>query len=417
MPFQTSQAYHYRTGNVPAQVIIPKDVVVPFLGNTATLATLANIGWTQYVDANGYYLASTTSSSQMGRTTLEIRNQVTLNYATGNAGEHSGDTTFLTDATYSQQKGQNAVLLDSVSGSHTHNVGFGLEQSQLPRISMNTQNVTYIRASRKIKRLPEGALLFKETSDEGLISFGSTGTYIVGAYRGNVEAVQGNQVQMLNTATGAVGSGHTHSGVGGYDRATTGVGYNYAYAGTHRHLVGATHTQSSIGDPTKFPYQGAMLLNAWKVLQARLAPIDTVVMYIGDILKLPTDWYLCDGTNGTINIGENVIGFSGGAGWMVPQTANSYLQINISAASGAGITTPRFAGDPYVGVGESGHDHNIGQSGGPGFASARHNQFDWNHTHTLTGNARSFHPATYKFAFIQYKGKLYNGGAKYGAGY
>jgi len=416
MPFQTSQAYYYRQGNCPYQVVIPKDVVVPFLGNITP--TISDLGWNRYSNADQYYLASTTTQSEIGKTTREIPNEVYLDFATGNAGEHSGDSTFPTLATYSKEKNQFATLMNNIAGSHTHNVSFGLAQSRLPKISMTTQNVTYIRATKRIKRLPEGVLIFKETSELQLQRHeapSGAGCYIVGQGTGNVAIIPGNNVQALNTATGTIGAGHVHSGQGGYDYATGGVGYNYGYAGEHSHIVGATHTQTSIGSKTKYPYQGGLILNAWRVLQARLCPIDTVVMYVGNILELPEDWYLCDGKNGTINVGENVIGFAGGSSWMTPQTANSYLQVNILGAGGTGITAPRFPNDPYVGTGAAGHNHNNGESGS-GLAGANHSNYSWNHTHTLSGSVQSFHPATYKFAFIQYKGKLYGNGAKYGAG-
>lgn len=354
MPLVSSTAYTFRSGPppLPTEILYPVDTLVAYNGNDPLLS-----GWTRYSAADGYYLASTTNQSLIGTVTPASGGSSSGNIFTGSGGSHTGSPT------YSQWISPNAgssAIANSSGGQHSHSINVQAALST-PENMLNRQTVTFLRATEAKYALPANSLVFRDLQPDGTSAYGSTSnTYLKGAASGiafNSGSPQSSTVSGLTSTDGY------HSHVGTTLRAPYSPispvwlnNYDHISDGSHYHNYSADVSQSIIN---------SKLYKVWQVVSALVPMSDTIVMYVGNLANLPRPWYLCNGLNGTINIGEALVGYN--------------------TTSWGTITNNNFSGSVSVVSTTVQHQHVSGLQStstnvtGP---TANHLNFFWTHTHT-----------------------------------
>jgi hypothetical protein len=378
MPLVSSTAYTFRSGPppLPTEIIYPIDTLIAYNGNDPLLS-----GWTRYSTADGYYLASTTNQSLIGTVTPASGGSSSGNIFTGSGGSHTGSPTYRQWIT--SNSGSSAVA-NSSGGSHNHSINSSSALST-PENMLNRQTITFLRATESKYALPANSLVFKDLQPDGTSAYGSTSnTYLKGTASGIVFNSGSPQNNTINGFTSTDGS-HSHLGTtlrAPYSPVTGGWynNYNHISDGGHSHTYSATVSQSTIN---------SRLYKVWQVVSSLVPTTDTIVMYVGNLANLPRPWYICNGLNGTINIGEALVGYN--------------------TTSWGTITNNDFSGSVSVVSTTVNHAHastlvpTATNVTGP---SAYHLTFSWTHTHT-SGSGLSnvgWVPPKINVAFIQYRG-------------
>ena len=220
---------------------------------------------------------------------------------------------------------------------------------------------------------------------------GSVNYYLKGGT--SIVATTGKAYSLSKSGFTNAAAGHNHVDNTKYGRyispwATGTFRKNYEiraneYLGTHAHTTNATFSQSTID---------SKLLKLWKTLRQAQPTSNIIVMYAGRIEDIPQPWYLCDGNNGTTNLGGYIIGFSGST-WNVTTTANPNMTLTVNTSTTAGHNHANW-----------GAVASTSSANGP---KNYHSGIGWSHTHTVTTNSITktpYKPKTIGVAFIQYKG-------------
>lgn len=386
----SSTAYAFRTGQppIPPTVEYPVDTLVAYYGTMNDLTAYyggydpAMYGWTRYSAADGYYLAPAATNADIGVTTGSSGGSATVLLSTASGGSHTG-TTF--SQWVQTTSGTTSRYNVASSGSHSHTVGSAGAFLNSPESMLNTQEVTFLRATLPQLVIPTNSLIFSQTAPSGTTSFSATNGYLKG---GTTTTYTAGSVRTgaASISTGTSGN-HSHGGTtngAAYPYITGGYFNNYeaSFAGDHTHSMSFSVTQSAIN---------SQLYALWKANQDSIPTNGIVVMYVGNLNTLPRPWYLCNGLNGTVNINGAVIGYTA-SGWKTTTTSNF------------SVSTPTVTTATVM------HAHNLSLRGtstnviGP---TAYHKSVSWSHTHTgsaTVSGANGWIPPLIKVAFIQYKG-------------
>lgn len=360
---------------VPEIYKFPANTLIPYYGNTPIIG-----GWERYAAADGKYLFSTITPAQIGAALAGTNGSLTAGGSTPSAGVHSGSN-FNQNIT-----GNTGGTLGYLTGSaHNHSHTFnGSVTGSVTENILNRQKITFLRSTKSMVRIPNNGLVVKQTAPANATAFAATGNnYLVGALDDQTftTGVPFNGVGSVSISSG---SSHAHIGTStAYRPMATGAylrNYNYQYAGAHNHSGSLSFSQSTIS---------SKLVNFWKMSLDSRPETDMIVMYVGLLGGIPAPWYVCDGNNGTVNLGSYVIGYSNNQ-WNVITSANNVGYLNINTASVS-------------------HYHNSGYAStanvsGPG---GQHNTVSWSHTHgTVVYGGIAFVPPRIGVAFIQYKGTI-----------
>ena len=151
MPFMSSTAYAFRTGQppIPPTVEYPVDTLVAYYGTMNDLTAYyggydpAMYGWTRYSAADGYCLAPAATNADIGVTTGSSGASATVLLSTASGGSHTG-TTF--SQWVQTTSGTTSRYNVASSGSHSHTVGSAGAFLNSPESMLNTQEVTFLRA-------------------------------------------------------------------------------------------------------------------------------------------------------------------------------------------------------------------------------------------------------------------------------
>lgn len=360
---------------VPEKFKFPANTVIPYYGNTPVVPD-----WERYTVADGKYLFNTLTQSQIGTALAGTNGSLSISGSATSAGVHSG-TAFTQNLNGALGTGGSLGYLNGSADNHSHTYSGSVSGSATESI-LNRQKITFLRATRSVAKLPPNALVTKQTAPNSATAFTAAGSnYLVGAVNDQTFTA-GVPFSGVGVASISSNGGHLHIGtstaykpyaVGAYLR-----NYNYQYGGAHGHTASISFSQSTIS---------SKLINLWKMAVASSPQTDMIVMYVGTLGAIPAPWYVCDGNNGTVNLGSYVIGYSDGQ-WNVVTSANNigYLTINTASVS---------------------HFHNSGYASTANVAgpSAQHNTLNWSHTHgTMVFGGTPFVPPRIGVAFIQYKG-------------
>lgn len=386
----SSAAYAYRTGIPPQPPLVefPADSVIPYYGTMADLTAYysgydpALYGWDRYSAADGFYLSPTTSNTNIGTTVGSAGGSATVILNTASSGSHTGGTFGQWVQTTTGTVSRYTV---SSAGSHSHALGSTSAFLSSPELMINTQDITFLRATFPQLNLPPNCLVFSQNAPANTTAFSATNGYLRGG--SSITYTAGSARSGTRSLVTATSGAHTHGGTtngAAYPFYTSGYfnTYDVNYVGDHTHTMSFTATQSTIS---------SQLYALWKCNQPGMPTNGVVVMYVGDVTKIPRPWYLCNGLNGTVNIDGAVIGYTA-SGWKTLTASNFTV------------------GTPTVSTTNATHGHNYTLRAtatnvtGP---TAYHISANWSHTHTGTvsvSGATGWTPPLIKVAFIQYKG-------------
>jgi len=358
---------------IPEIYKFPANTLIPYYGNTPIIS-----GWERYAAADGKYLFSTITPAQIGAALAGTNGTLTASGSTPSAGVHSGST-FTQNIT-----GTTGGSLGYQTGSadnHSHSFSGSVAGSATEAI-LNRQKITFLRALTSSARIPTNSLVVKQTNPTNATAFVAAGSnYLVGAVNDQTFTA-GVGFSGAGSVTISSNGGHAHIGTStAYKPMATGAylrNFNYQYGGSHTHTGSLTFSQSTIS---------SKLVNFWKMSLDTRPQTDMIVMYVGVLGGIPAPWYVCDGNNGTVNLGSYVIGYSNNQ-WNVITSANNigYLTLNnptISHSHASGYASTANVGGP----------------------AAQHNNYSWSHTHgPVVYGGTAFVPPRIGVAFIQYKG-------------
>lgn len=357
--------------NIPDSLKFPLNTIIPYYGNTPNIS-----GWTRYTPADGKAIFATNTQAQIG-TSLAEQLATAIPGSLASGGNHLGNiapTQNITSTVGSGMYPQAAAVSHSHSASNTLSSGSGM------RI-MNTQNITLLRATKSNLTLPPNALAVRQTQLPNSSAFTSADyRYLVGALDS-----QATKEKIAINTNGAVivasGGYHAHSyGSTSYTIPPTG-----SYTGNQTYMGSGNHTHS--GNISLFQSQiTSKLVKLWQLTVGCVPTTDIIVMYVGTIALLPSTWKLCDGLNGTPNLGGYVIGYRGDD-WNV-------------------TTVSDIASTMTIAYNNNTHNHLAGyaRANRVGSGGGYHGSYSNAHLHTASPTKISYLPPRIALAFIQYKG-------------
>jgi hypothetical protein len=358
----------------PETLKFPANSVIPYYGSSTD--TGLN-DWARYNLADGYYLYSAINQEEVGVTYPANAAGASASGSASSDGYHAGNA--VTQNWRGATGGSTAQSAGTPGHSHTYSGSTINSQDTL----LNKQKITFLRAIKSTRFLPINSLIVKQTVLSGSVAFSQTGSnYLFGA-DGELTYTVGSPYNFGTNVSVSYDFGHYHaSSSSAYQTIANGAYYrnfNMTYSGGHSHSAALMFSQSEIQ---------SKLVNLWKLTAALIPTTDVIVMYVGTLANLPETWKLCDGLNGTVNLGGYVIGYSDNQ-WNVTTASNPYAALSFSGA--------------YVP-----HDHAAGyartsNTGGPG---AYHSNYGWYHSHGASGSigTYAYMPQRIGMAFIQYKG-------------
>ena len=367
---------------VPPNPVPPPDIPVGalvFYNQTFTGIP----GWQRYGSADGLFLRGTATQGQIGTTTspsLSGNVSVTL----GTAGSH-----FPSQISFGPAFNPSGTAFPGgwfnlgTAGSHVHTVAnLNLSTIGIPTPASFSTYIL-IECTSVTKRLPPNSIVFSQNAPGSLFSVLTAENQPI---RGGVSNNNtGTGTTITNIRTTATSGTHSHIDTNFPFNPATVVSTNFPYVTslTHNHNITLNIVANSI--LTK-------LLSAWGNSFESYLGLDTILMYTGSLSSLPTGWYVCDGTNGTINMVDFFVGFGSQAAWNSTTGANNDI-------GALGTTTTNVWNHSHLGSGI------IGATPAT-LASVPHGTNTASHSHTVTPSLSSvnYDPGTIRIAFIQYKG-------------
>ena len=368
---------------VPPSNVEPADIPVGALVfYNAAFSTGSVPGWTRYTTADGFFIKGTATQGQITTTTapsLSGTCAVTL----GSAGSHQP-----TQISFGPAFNPAGVAFPGgyfnlgVSGSHTHSVtNIDMSTVNVPQPATFKQNII-LQCTTTTKRLPPNCVVFSQNQPTSAFSLITADNRPI---RGGTTNIVGAGTYTSRTGQTSQSGTHSHIDTNSpYDPATVvGLNNNYQTGFTHQHTWAVLFYASSI--LTK-------LLAAWGANAETYLGQNSIMMYSGTLTSLPFGWYVCDGTNGTINMVDFFVGYGTQGAW------NTTTGSNNNITTGQSTSTNTWT-----------HNHqgpNFGSSRPATLASIPHGTFSASHSHSVSTSLTSvsYDPGTIKLAFIQYTG-------------
>ena len=377
MPLVSSTAYTFRSGPPPgpSEIIYPANTLIAYNGTDPLLT-----GWTRYSEADGFYLASTANQNLIGTTTPASGGTQSGILTTGSSGSHTGSPSYRQWIGTTTGSGR---IANAAGGTHSHTINSSSALST-PENMLNRQTITFLRATEIKYTLPANSLVFSNTAPADTTAYGTAANaYLKGT---NLNISYTNGTPQTTTLTGATTINGAHAHIGTTARAPLSPispvwlnNYDHVSAGNHSHNYSATVSQSTVT---------SKLYKVWQAVSSIVPTTDTIVMYVGNLASLPRPWYLCDGLNGTINIGEALIGYNTSSwGATVYHNFSGSISVMSTTVNHTHTTGLQSTSTNYIGP------------------SAFHLSFGWTHTHTSgSGTGIGWVPPKINVAFIQYRG-------------
>lgn len=380
MPLSLSSSSRLGFGagtDFPPTLKFPANTVIPYYGASTDPGLYE---WARYSAADGYYLWSAATQAEIGTTYSASVGGVNVSGSTTSAGAHAG--TAVTQSWRSTTGSPNVAQSSSAGPTHSHSY-YGGAYSAADTM-LNKQQITLLRSTRSTRFLPVNSLVVKQTAMSDSIAFTRTGSNYLQGANDVTTFTAGTAYSFGAGITVSTDSGHYHaSSSSAYQQLATGPYYrNYSmtYAGAHSHVAQAVFSQSTIV---------SKLVNLWQLTKSAVPTTDMIVMYVGTLASLPDTWKLCDGLNGTTNLGGYVIGYSNNQ-WNVTTFADPAGALN-------------YFSTEYV---SHSHTSSYVPSANVAGPTAYHSNYGWSHTHSLGGGVSTYAyvPPRIGLAFIQYKG-------------
>lgn len=346
-------------------------------------ATIGPYNWWSTLNASSKYLIGTTSQALIGSTQDSPSGTVTVTGTMTTAGAHFGSTNFTsspyaTTGTYSNYRGS--------GGSHSHGMG----TASLASCYANTIQTTAVTTSIAQNTIPPRCVVWRKLQPSSpnfsAVTFDGNG-YMMGR-SGAANTTFTSYSTSNTTYMASVGSNGNHSHV----QANT---YYYWGSGAYSSYVynfAGNHTDHSLWFTTEIRLQ-SRYLRPWVSTQHESVEYGMIVMYKGDLTKLPAGWRLCDGTLGTPNMNDCAVAWDStlsGHGDVYHASNYAILPSQQTVSTTESSWSHTHSGN-YTTLRGSGSSHDT--------ESVPHT-----HSCTITGVTGNYNPPYYKIAFIQYKG-------------
>lgn len=378
--------------SLPPELSFPANTIIPYYGS---INDPGLVGWSQYTGfSTGQALMyGSPDFNSLGTTITAIGADITFGGIVGTSGAHTGPNV------YQRLYSTGTLYANNASGgSHTHTVGSSSRNPMNPAFGIyNKQVVNFLIATVSRSTIPVNSLIINQTQPDASTAFTQPdSTFLVHSSSDYVGYVPKSVSSITFTKTPALGmaGAHTHGSSTLKQVIPSGQRF-YAYylgdnAGSHTHsIASSTFTQTKIAHK---------LVNLWQLTARSRANNGMIVMYTGNPQNLPSTWVLCNGLNGTPNLGNYIIGFSDGTKWdtVVPDDAvtTGVGAINTQSIShshtSAGYYPVDLASSSYTGI----------------ISNGQHANYNWGHIHTnsISMSKTAYVPYRHRVAFIQYKG-------------
>lgn len=370
---------------VPAT--FPANTVVFYhLTNTNIQPATPNADWS-VLNTSEKYITGTATQAEIG-TTSTASGLATPVGSTGTAGGHGSGTSFITPpyggavSVYSNYAG--------TAGDHTHS----LTTVDLSTARANTISITTITTTQSHSLIPANCIVFRKIAPTSL-NFSALSLSGNGYFYGTSSAANTTWLDRSTTG-GAIG---TTVGASGTHSHVTASNY-YSWSGTYAsnlNVSSGNHNDHAIEFNVEIRL-ASRYLKAWVSSADEPVEYGMIVMYRGDLTKLPAGWRVCDGSAGTPDMRNNAVAW-----------ASSGTHGDVFYSTGAAVLpTTQFGSYQYGTTSTSSWPHtHLGGSSTARGSNGLHTNLNASHAHSFTVtsiSSSSYAHPYYKLAFIQYKG-------------
>jgi hypothetical protein len=373
----STQTANFYSANLGTSIVFPTGTIVPsWIGYTT------NSDWDVYTAGSGRAVMGTTNSSLLNT----VANGTPASYTAtlSFTGPHTG-TTSSGRATSTTGTTAHQNLANPSVGNHNHTASETFATSAFSPTRLITQ---LIRSNKPVTTLPPNTIGFRDNTRGNYgtkLSFSPSGSparfrHIVHSTSPGNTVVSGIETVSSGRSTSTSGV-HLHTVSNRTLTTGTAGSANRQVAGDHSHFLSYQLTQSYAGP--------ARVLHAWTSSLSRVPETDVVVMYNGNLADLPTGWFLCNGSNGTLNMDAFYVVYDSNV------TVAAWGTVLASSLTVNSMSVPTFSNS---------HNHIAGLNSTSGL-NANHLSFTWSHSHTITSTTTTPYTIDRVFLyFIQYKG-------------
>ena len=336
---------------------LPAGAIIPFNGTTIPS------GWSTFSAATNKYLVGAGNTYNAEAT----GGSDTVTVSSSSAGSHTGTSSGGVSACCS-----NGRVGSSAAGSHHHgssNVTFTAAYEQVQLIQCSSNQIAFPVNGVALSATTAG---FSNTSN--ILGNG-------GLLKAGTSLASSTGTSSFNWSSAVSAGNHSHGSTGGSEQPFGGASQR------HSHTVSnGNHSAGSTAIPYTQNYK-RKLLSAWSNASSSFSIANNmIVMWIGLNLPEGGTWSECNGTGGTPDLRD----------YFIELVASG--DVDTTGAGGANLGTT-FSLD-YTH--SAAHNHSGSTQARPESTSAYHiNNYDWSHTHLLTGTHT---PPYYAIKFIQYTG-------------
>ena len=399
-----------------SQHVIPAGSIIMYNGADPKLG-----GWSQYFRANGRYIKGTTNTANVQALT-NASGTASASITFSPAGVH-GSVGSPYNSTYSAFPGtfgSTPPYGGAPAGDHNHTATVGpaptvgtlpwtsdltfllawIDQTSFPPNTIHIRDTAYSGWTQKLATDPSSPTLFNNVRniraapgtqgvadvDANAIIFGTTSSSSDG-YHSHITGLQ----TQINPATGTYLGGSSFIPPAPTIPTYSAPGLSWVGSQTLPVPGGETHNHP-VTSSIYIRNLESKALKLWVAASESGLLTNMMIMFAGDITKLPSYWKVCDGTNGTVDMNNFFMAHASSSG-----TAHG-SPVTKSAVVSGGASTVTWT-----------HHHGYGTGGAPGPGAAQRNIY----YHT-SGSAPHGHPVasssvtetnvppTIELAFIQY---------------
>lgn len=398
------------------QHVIPAGSIIMYNGTDPGLP-----GWSQYFRANGRYIKGTTNNANVqALTNASGTASASITFSPGGAHVNVGSPYNQTYQAFPGTFGSTPPYGGGPAGDHNHTATVGpsptvgtlpwtsdvifllswLDQTSFPPNTIHIRDTAASGWTQKLATNPGSPTLFNSVRNiraapgaQGVadvsaaaISFGPKSTSSNGYHSHSTEL----QTQ-INPATGTYLGGSSFTPPAPTQPSYSAPGLTWIGTQTLAPPGGENHTHP-VTSSIYIRNLESKALKLWVAASESGLLSNTMVMFAGDITKIPSYWKLCDGTNGTVDMNQFFLSHSSSAG----------------TAHGASVSKSAVVSGSASPVTWS-HNHGYGTGGAPGPGQAMrniyyHTQGPAPHGHSVSSSSVTDTnvPPTIELAFIQY---------------
>lgn len=365
-------AKRYDASHYPSDIVLPGDEGVVPVGAIAMLVgTTVPDGWELFNDANGKYIVGAGGALAVGANANSTAAGWSGSVDAGGGHDSGEDIPSPIAGGSSVFPYSNPASGPDFAGEHTHSWSV----SSISENLLRRENVLVRKITSDGVAVPSSVRVFglSGTSTTATKYTGFAGRLLMAAA---ASANAGVSVQAAtNITTGSASDSHTH-----YDglRSTAQIFGGVGVEALSNNSAGASHSHTLAVVPAYNPKRRPV--NVFEGASDYAVTPGIMFMWSGSIGSLPTDFVLCDGTNGTVDMRDRFVECSG----ETPGAAAGNNTVTL-----AGTTNP------------VGHQHQGGGLGLPSESAGYGHAATVYHDHAIN-SSQAYTPKYYALAFIMY---------------